>query len=343
MATIARAASYAAAGIAAVALLGGPLQAAEYPSMTIRFGDVGNRNFGYYQGMVAFKEEVEAKTGGKIKVEIITDLKLGTAKDVLDAVQLGTVQMTVNTAAYTQNLVPEHGIFNLPYLFKDRASWVKFAYGPMGEELGNKLEARGLKFLTWCSAGGRGILSKKPLATPEDFKGQKVRAMPDPAILDTLKAINGQPVVMNLPEVYTAMQQGILDAADLSIELILAFKINETAKYYTETLHIMTPGMVVANMAWWKKQNKETQDLITKAIKVNYREANDKFWIALDPASSLDVQRQAAKPLADKGVTIVKADLPALKKATAPIIEQYKAKIGKDYVEKVMKEIGYAQ
>jgi tripartite ATP-independent transporter DctP family solute receptor len=343
MATIARAASYAAAGIAAVALLGGPLHAAEYPSMTIRFGDVGNRNFGYYQGMVAFKEEVEAKTGGKIKVEIITDLKLGTAKDVLDAVQLGTVQMTVNTAAYTQNLVPEHGIFNLPYLFKDRASWAKFAYGPMGEELGNKLEARGLKFLTWCSAGGRGILSKKPLATPEDFKGQKVRAMPDPAILDTLKAINGQPVVMNLPEVYTAMQQGILDAADLSIELILAFKINETAKYYTETLHIMTPGMVVANMAWWKKQNKDTQDLITKAIKVNYREANDKFWIALDPASSLDVQRQAAKPLADKGVTIVKADLPALKKATAPIIEQYKAKIGKEYVEKVMKEIGYAQ
>jgi tripartite ATP-independent transporter DctP family solute receptor len=343
MATIARAALYAAAGIAAVALLGGPLQAAEYPNMTIRFGDVGNRNFGYYQGMVAFKEEVEAKTGGKIKVEIITDLKLGTAKDVLDAVQLGTVQMTVNTAAYTQNLVPEHGIFNLPYLFKDRASWVKFAYGPMGEELGNKLEARGLKFLTWCSAGGRGILSKKPLATPEDFKGQKVRAMPDPAILDTLKAINGQPVVMNLPEVYTAMQQGILDAADLSIELILAFKINETAKYYTETLHIMTPGMVVANMAWWKKQNKDTQDLITKAIKVNYREANDKFWIALDPASSLDVQRQAAKPLADKGVTIVKADLPALKKATAPIIEQYKAKIGKDYVEKVMKEIGYTQ
>ena len=342
MALIARAASYAAAGIA-VALLGGSLQAAEYASMTIRFGDVGNRNFGYYQGMVAFKEEVEGKSGGKIKVEIITDLKLGTAKDVLDAVQLGTVQMTVNTAAYTQNLVPEHGIFNLPYLFKDRASWEKFAYGPTGEELGNKLEARGLKFLTWCSAGGRGILSKKPLATPEDFKGQKVRAMPDPAILDTLKAINGQPVVMNLPEVYTAMQQGILDAADLSIELILAFKINETAKYYTETLHIMTPGMVVANMAWWKRQNKDTQELITRAIKVNYRQANDKFWIALDPASSLEVQREAAKPLADKGVTIVKADLPALQKATAPIIEQYKAKIGKEYVEKVMKEIGYTQ
>jgi tripartite ATP-independent transporter DctP family solute receptor len=342
MAIITRAIGFA-AGFVALAVLVGSVQAADYPSMTIRFGDVGNRNFGYYQGMVAFKNEVEAKTGGKIKVEIITDLKLGSAKDVLDAVQLGTVQMAVNTAAYTQNLIPEHGIFNLPYLFKDRVTWEKFAYGPMGQELGDKLEARGLKFITWCSAGGRGILSKKPLATPEDFKGQKVRSMPDPAILDTLKAINGQPVVMNLPEIYTAMQQGILDAADLSIELILAFKINETAKYYTETLHIMTPGMIVTNLAWWNRQNKDTQDLITNAIKVQYLEANDKFWIALDPASSLEAQRAAAKPLADKGITIVKADLPALQKATAPIIEQYKAKIGKDYVEKVMKEVGYKQ
>jgi tripartite ATP-independent transporter DctP family solute receptor len=329
------------ASVAAIAVTCGAVRAADYPSMTIRFGDVGNRNFGYYQGMVAFKNEVEEKTGGKIKVEIITDLKLGTAKDVLDAVQLGTVQMTVNTAAYTQNLIPEHGVFNLPYLFKDRAAWEKFAYGPMGEELGNKLETRGLKFLTWCSAGGRGILSKKPLATPEDFKGQKVRAMPDPAIIDTLKAINGQPVVMNLPEVYTAMQQGILDAADLSIELILAFKIQETAKFYTETLHIMTPGMIVANMAWWQRQNKDTQDLIEKAIKTKYIPANDKFWIALDPASSLAEQTLAAKPLVDKGVTIVKPDLDALRKATAPIVEQYKNKIGKEYVEKVMKEVGY--
>jgi tripartite ATP-independent transporter DctP family solute receptor len=341
MAILARVVSFTMAGIAAIAMSCGAPVAAEYPNMTIRFGDVGNRNFGYYQGMVAFKDEVESKSGGRIKVEIITDLKLGTAKDVLDAVQLGTVQMTVNTAAYTQNLIPEHGVFNLPYLFKDRAVWEKFAYGPTGIELGNKLEARGLKFLTWCSAGGRGILSKKPLATPEDFKGQKVRSMPDPAIIDTLKAINGQPVVMNLPEVYTAMQQGILDAADLSIELILAFKIQETAKFYTETLHIMTPGMVVANMAWWKRQNQETQDLIESAIKTKYIPANDKFWIALDPASTLEAQTAAAKPLADKGVTIVKADLPALRKATAPIVEQYKAKIGKDYVEKVMKEVGY--
>lgn len=330
-----------AVGLAATILAAGSLHAAEYPDMTIRFGDVANKSFGYYQGMVAFKNEVESKSGGHIKVEIITDLKLGTAKDVLDAVQFGTVQMAINTAAYTQNLIPEHGIFNLPYLFKDRATWKKFSYGPMGQALGDKLETRGLKFITWCSAGGRGILSKRPLGSPKDFKGQKVRAMPDPAILDTLKAINGQPVVMNLPEVYTAMQQGILDAADVSIELVLAFKLYETAKYYTETLHIMTPGMVVANLPWWKKQNKETQDLITKAIKVNYIEANDKFWVAVNPADPIEKQRADAKPLVDKGVTLVAADLPALKKATAPIVEKYKDKIGRAYVEQVMKAVDY--
>ena len=315
--------------------------AADYPAMTIRFGDVINRNFGYYQGMVAFKDEIEKKTGGKIKVEILTDGKLGSPKDTLEAVQLGAVQMAMNTAAYTQNVVPEHGIWNLPYLFKNRQVWREFAYGPMGKELGDKIEARGLKFLTWCSAGGRGILSKKPLATPQDFRGQKIRSMPDPVIVDTLKAVNGQPVVMHLGELYTGLQQGVVDGADVSIELVLAFKYYETAKYYSEIQHILTPGMVVANLPWWNSLNKDTQALIGQSITTTFRKANDNWFIELDPSLPAAQQSVIAKKLSDKGVEIVKPDLAALKKATAPVVEQYKAKIGKEYVERVMKTVGY--
>ncbi len=328
---------------AAVALLGsGALaQAADYPSMTIRFGDIVNRNFGYYQGIVAFKNDIEAKTGGKIKVDILTDGKLGSPKDALEAVQLGTVQLSMGTAAYTQNIIPEHGIWNLPYLFKDRKTWREFAYGPMGEELGRKIETRGLKFLTWNSAGGRGILSKKPVATPADLNGQKIRSMPDPVIVDTLKAVRGQPVVMNLAEIYTSLQQGILDGADVSVELAVAFKFYENAKFYTETLHILTPGMVLANQAWWNGLNKDTQTLIESLIKTTFRNANDNWFLDLDPTLPANEQQAIAKVLADKGVTLVKPDLAAFKAATAPVVEQYKARIGKEYVERVMKVVGY--
>jgi TRAP-type transport system periplasmic protein len=331
----------AATALAAGALLPGLSVAADFPAMTIKFGDVINRNFGYYQGMVAFKNDIEKQTGGKIKVEILTDGKLGSPKDTLEAVQLGAVQMAMNTAAYTQNVVPEHGIWNLPYLIKNRQTWREFAYGPMGKELGDKIEARGLKFLTWCSAGGRGILSKKPLATLEDFRGQKIRSMPDPVIVDTLKAVNGQPVVMHLGELYTGLQQGVVDGADVSIELVLAFKYYETAKYYSEIRHILTPGMVVANLPWWNSLNKDTQALIEHSITTTFRKTNDDWFIELDPSLPAAQQSVIAKKLSDQGVEIVKPDLAALKKATAPVVERYKAKIGKEYVEQVMKAVGY--
>jgi tripartite ATP-independent transporter DctP family solute receptor len=315
--------------------------AADYPAMTIKFGDVVNRNFGYYKGMEAFKEEIEKSSGGKIKVELLTDGKLGSPKDTLEAVQLGAVQMAMNTASYTQNVVAEHGVWNLPYLIRDRKTWREFAYGPLGKELGDKIESRGLKFLTWCSAGGRGIISKKPLATPADFAGQKIRSLPDPVTVDTLKAFKGQPVVMHLGELYTGLQQGVLDGADVSVELVNAFKFHEPAKFYTETQHIFTPGMVVTNLDWWKKQNKDTQALIEQVITTTFRKANDGWYLELDPSLPLEKQRELAKSLVDKGVTIVKPDLVALKAATAPVVDQYKAKIGKDYVEKIMKAVGY--
>lgn len=325
----------------AAMLLQSPVFAADYPDMTIKFGDIINRNFGYYHGMVAFKAEIEKRSAGKIKIELISDGKLGSPKDALEAVQLGAVQMAVNAGSYTQNIVPEHGIWDLPFLFKDRAAWRILAYGPLGKEIGDKIEARGLKFLTWNSAGGRGILSKKPIAKPADFAGLKIREQPDPVLVDMVKGWGGQPVVMNLGDVYTSMQQGILDGADVSIELVTSFKFYETAKFYTEIQHIITPGLVVANMTWWKGLNKDTQSLIEDVIVKNYRETTDAWFVENDPAASLEKQQQNMKLLTDKGVTIVKADLPALKKTSLAVYEKQRAKIGKDLVDHVAKAVGY--
>ncbi len=328
-------------GLGCVLFLNSISHAQEYPAMTIKFGDLLNRNFGYYQGIAAFKEEIEKRTAGKIKVDIITDNKMGTPKDALESLQLGAVQMAVNTPAYTQGSVKEHMIWAMPYLFKDRDTWQKFAYGPMGKELGDKIEPFGVKFISWCSAGGRGFISKKPLATPADFSGLKIRSIPDPVVVEIIKSFSGQPVVMNIQEVYTSLQQGVLDGSELSIELATAFKFNEVAKFYTETAHNGTPGMVLTNLAWWNKQPKIVQDLIEQVVQTNYRKANDEFYAAVDPRQSQQQQTVTAKVLADKSVTIVKPDLPAFKKASAPVIEQFKSRIGKEYVEKVLKAVDY--
>jgi TRAP-type transport system periplasmic protein len=316
--------------------------AADYPAMTIKFGDIINRNFGYYQGMVAFKDEVERRTDGKIKIELISDGKLGSPKDALEAVQLGAVHLSMNAGSYTQNIVPEHGIWDMPFLFKNRTAWNALAYGPLGQEIGEKIESHGLKFLSWCSAGGRGVLSKKPMAGPADFAGQKIREQPDPVLVDFIKSVNGQPVVMNLGDVYTSLQQGILDGADVSIELVTSFKFYETAKYYTEIQHIITPGIVVANMGWWQKLNKDTQTLFEDVIKNRFRKVNDGWFVDADPSAPLEKQRETMKLLTDKGVTIVKPDIPGLKKASLGVFGSQKAKIGSELVDRVIRLVDYS-
>jgi tripartite ATP-independent transporter DctP family solute receptor len=313
--------------------------AADYPAMTIKFADIINRNFGYYQGMLAFKAEVEQRSGGKIKVELLTDGALGSPKDALEALQLGVVQIAMNAASYTQTIVPEHRVWDMPFLFKNRKAWRAIAYGPIGKEIGDKVEKHGLKFLTWCSAGGRGILSKKPIAAPADFAGQKTREQPSPVLVDILKSFGAQPVVMNLGDVYTSLSQGVIDSADVSIELVTAYKFYEVAKYYTEVQHIMTPGLVMTNLGWWNGLNKDTKDLITDVITTKFRETNDNWFANVDPSAPLDEQKAAAKALVAGGATMVKPDIPALKAASKDVMEKYKSVVGAELLARVQKAV----
>ncbi len=324
-------------GLLLMGALSAGSQAADYPTMTIKFGDIVTHNFGYYHGMVAFKQAIEEQTGGKIKVDIFTDGALGTTNDVLDGVRLGTIQMSSAANANTQSLAPEHGIFDLPYLFTSRTAWRKVAYGPLGEQIGATIEPQGLKFLGWVNGGGRGIMSKKPITSPADLVGLKVRVLPDPLMLDIIRSMGGQPVAIDPGAIYTGLQQGVVDAVDCNVEIAATYSLAEVAKYYTETLDVMPPGEVLANLAWWNGLNKDTQTLIATLITTVYRPASDAWFADIDPAAPLAQQAREAHVITDKGVTMVAPDLAAFRKATQPAFDKYKAKFGADLVDQIVK------
>ena len=318
-----------------VALVPLGAQAQDYPKMTIRFADIINRNFGYYQGMAAFKKEVEERSGGNITVDLISDGLLGGPKDVMEAAQFGAVEMAMGAASYTENLVPEHGIWNIPFVFANRDAWRKFAYSDLGQEVGETINSHGVKFLTWASAGGRGILAKKPIATPADLKGLKVRQQPTAVLVAALEAWGAQPVVMNLGDVYTSLEQGVLDAADLSVELVSSYDFDNTAKYYTELQHNMTAALVVANQAWWDGVDENTRQLLTEVITTTFRDVNDNWYTNIDVLAPIETQREQAKKFVDRGVTLVDPDRDAFREAASALIEQYTQKVGPDLVKKV--------
>lgn len=312
-------------------------QAQNYPEMTIKFGDVVNRNFAYYQGIVAFQKELADKSKGKIKVEIFTDGALGNFKDVLQATRNGTIQMSDQASPVTQSVAPLHAVFDLPFLFKSRESWKKVAYGPLGDEIGKTIESQGVKFLGWANGGGRGLLSRKPLKTPDDLKGLKVRVLPDPLIRDAFIALGAQPVTTDPAEMYTALQQGVVDALDLTVELATAYHLNEVGKYYTETKQILPAAMVLANMTWWNSLNKDTQDLIQNAVVNYFRPVSDSHVADIVPTDSLEKQKEQGAALTKVGVTIVKPDIAAFVKATAAVREKYRQKLGAAMIDKIIK------
>jgi tripartite ATP-independent transporter DctP family solute receptor len=325
--------------LAAMAVvLSGPALAddAKYPEMTIKIGDVVNHNFAYYQGLVALQRDLAEKTGGRIKVDILTDGTLGNFKDVLQATQTGIIQMADQATPITQSMAPVHAVFDVPFLFKDRESWKKVAYGPIGDEIGKAIEAQGFKFLGFANGGGRGLLSKKPIASPDDLKGTKVRVLPDPLITDAFEAMGAQPVVTDPAEMYTALQQGVVDALDTTVELVQSYHLNEVGKFYTETKQIMPAALIIANKAWWDGLNKDTQDLIQASVTNVFRPASDAHVVDIVPTDSQEQQAQQGKALTDLGVTIVKPDVDAFRQATEKVREKYTQKLGADLVKRIV-------
>jgi tripartite ATP-independent transporter DctP family solute receptor len=326
--------------LSALAAMPLSVQAQDYPEMTIKFGDVVNHNFAYYQGIVAFKNELAEKSKGKIKVEIFTDGALGNFKDILQATRNGTIQMSDQATPVSQSIAPLHAVFDLPFLFKSRESWKKVAYGPLGDEIGKTIESQGVKFLGFANGGGRGVLSRKPIKTPDDLKGMKVRVLPDPLIRDAFIALGAQPASTDPAEMYTALQQGVVDALDLTVELTTAYHLNEVGKYFTETKQILPAALVIANMTWWNSLNADTQKLIQNAVVNYFRPVSDSHVADIVPTDPIEKQQEQGSALTKVGVTIVKPDIEAFVKATAAVREKYRQQLGPDIVDRIMKAQG---
>ena len=176
----------------------------------LKFADALPKTFAYYPAMEAFKAVVDKS--GKLKVELFPAGVLGDQKALMEATKVGSVDISVVASQVSQQLVPEHGIFGLPFVWLKHDDYLKFLQGPIAAELGKKMEPHGLKVLVFADGGALAVLnSKRPVRTPEDMKGLKLRVMQDPMQVDMIKAMGGIPVPMGTPEVYSAIQQGQID------------------------------------------------------------------------------------------------------------------------------------
>lgn len=300
----------------------------------LKFADALPKTFSYYAAAVAFKEAVDKS--GKLSVRLFPEGVLGDQKSLMEATKVGSVDIAVVASQVSQQLVPEHGVFGLPFVWIKHEDFLKFLQGPISAELGKKMEPHGLKVLVFADGGSLAVLnSKRPVRSPEDMKGLKLRVMQDPMQVDMIKAMGGIPVPMGTTEVYSAIQQGQIDGNATSVQLLWGLKNHEVAKQLTVTGHGRAAGVVVMNLKKWNSLNAEQKKALDEGSKAFFKVDADYYTTAAATATPRVVTQMSGA-----GVTVSEPDIAAFRKATLPVVQAFKARVKSPLVDRALKEAG---
>ena len=300
----------------------------------LKFADALPKTFSYYPAAVAFKEAVD-KTG-KLTIKLFPEGVLGDQKALMEATKVGSVDIAVVASQVSQQLVPEHGIFGLPFVWIKHEEYLKFLQGPIAAELGKKMEPHGLKVLVFADGGSLAVLnSKRAVKTPDDMKGLKLRVMQDPMQVDMIKAMGGIPVPMGTPEVYSAIQQGQIDGNATSVQLLYGLKNQEVAKQLSVTNHGRAAGVVLMNLRKWSSLSADQKKALDEGSKAFFKVDAEYYTTNSNTATPAVVTK-----MKDSGVTVTEPDIAAFRKATLPVVQAFKNRVKSPLVDQALKEQG---
>lgn len=260
-------------------------------------------------------ERVREKSDGHLIVEIFPNEQLGTEKEQIEALQIGYMAMTKTSTAPMESFVPELKIFGIPYLFRDSEHFWKVVQGPIGKKLLEAGVDKGLKGLCYYDAGARSFYAKKPITSPDDLKGLKVRVMQSIMAMEMIETMGASPTPIPWGELYTALDQGIVDAAENNAPSFETSRHFEVCKYYILDEHVRVPDMLVISTGVWNRLSPEEQAILQEAVdeSVVY---NRKAWAEAEIAS-LNAVKAA-------GVTVIEPDKTLFQQAVGPMWERYK-------------------
>jgi TRAP-type transport system periplasmic protein len=324
-----------AGSVVTAAILVAHLQTATAQQTTLRIAGNFATEHTSSKAMETFKTELAARSNGTLSADLFPGMQLGGARENVVAVRAGTIFATWVGVAFVSRLVPEVEAVSLPFVFEGREHAMRAIDGPVGDLIEEKLAAKGFTALAWMELGSRHVTnSKRRLLTLDDFKGLKIRMQPNETHLATFRALGANPVAMDVKELYSALQQGVVDGQENPYPIIHANRYFEVQKYVSDTGHFFDFIILVAN-----KQILEGLDAgQKKAVK-------EAAQAAATQQRRMAVEAEAATfaELKAKGMQFdsVSAETRvALRKASAGVIDDVKKRVGAELVEKVLAEAG---
>ena len=213
-----------------------------------------------------FKELIEQRSNGNVKIQIFHSASLGNETEILQQVQMNTVQMAIITGGPFDTFDPIVRVVNYPFLFKSNEQADQILDGPLGVQILKSLESSGFKGLCFSENGFRNLTNnKRPVKSPEDVKGLKIRVMASTIHKAIWQDLGANPTPMPWP-IYTELEQGVIDGQENPLWVMEVYKFYEIQKYMTLTRHVYSFHIDVASLKWWKTLDSKTQDMIQKAM-----------------------------------------------------------------------------
>lgn len=295
---------------------------------TIKIGYATTASSHYGVGSTAFCEDLEKRTAGRYKCQQFANSALGGEREMIEAVQLGTLDVVNTSTGPVGNFVPEVNIVDIPFLFRDYDHARRTLDGPIGQELLARFPAKGLVAIAWTENGFRHMTnSKRPINKPDDVKGLKIRSMQNKVHIQAFQSIGIQPTPMAFPELFTALQQGTVDGQENPIPVILSAKFVQVQKHLSLTGHVYSPALLIVSPGLWNR--------LSDADKAAFREAG-RTGSAAQRKKVNDDERDGIAQLRAGGMEVVtNVDGPAFRKAMTPVWSEFAKQYGADNIKRI--------
>ena len=312
--------------VSAALVLAGTFTTLASAQTTVRVSHPTPATSHYGAGTQAFCADLEKRTTGRFKCQIQAGANDERAS--VEAVQLGTLDVTNTSTGPVSNFVPEVGIVDIPFLFRDYDHARRVLDGPIGQEILAKFPSKGIIALAWTENGFRHLTnSRRAVVKPDDVKGLKVRTMQNPVHIQAFQSIGVQPTPMAFSELFTSLQQGVVDGQENPIPVILSSKFSQVQKHLSLTGHVYSPSLLLMSPKLWNS--------LSEADKNNFKEAA-KVGSAAQRKKVNDDESAGIAQLRSEGMEVVTTvDGQAFRTAMTPVWSEFAKKYGAENIKRI--------
>ncbi len=283
----------------------------------VKLGHGLDTNHPVHHAMVFMQERLAEKSGGAMRIDIYPSQQLGTERQLLELLQLGSLGMTKVASAVLEGFAPSYKVLSLPYLFRDEAHRFKVLEGDIGKELLLDGQQFWLRGLTYYDAGSRSFYTKdRPINTPDDLAGLKIRTLESATQVQMVNTLGGSATPISWGELYTALQQGVVDGAENNPPSFYTSRHYEVCKYYVLDEHTGIPDVLLISTIIWKTLSAQEQQWLTEAA-----------WESAEHQKILwkEASEVALRAVQEAGVEVIYPDKTLFAEKVATIYESYRA------------------